>query len=182
MRIEAVRKARSCEPVARLRAGTRTGTARAADALAHPAAHGVRQLTQASPPDRGQLCVSEVAAWGFGPAFGGGPSNCRCSTSRPPRSRRRPASKTRGKLCPRGTRRRDVGEKDFRGAPVEKASVSAGAPKPKVPDPPPTPAAEAMNRAFHQALARSRHSEPPFRRLRIYAYDPGQQTDPTMFT
>jgi hypothetical protein len=44
-----------------------------------------------------------------------------------------------------------------------------------------TPAAEAMNQHFIKLALRPPIPEPPFRRLRIYAYDPGQQTDPTKF-
>jgi hypothetical protein len=66
-------------------------------------------------------------------------------------------------------------------AALEKAGVKGGAPKPKTPKPQPTPAAEAMNQHFIKLALHPPIPDPPFRRLRIYAYDPGQQTDPTMF-
>jgi hypothetical protein len=51
----------------------------------------------------------------------------------------------------------------------------------KTSKPQPTPAAEAMNQHFIKLALNPPIPDPPFRRLRIYAYDPGQQTDPTMF-
>ena len=66
-------------------------------------------------------------------------------------------------------------------AALEKAGEKGGAPKPKTSKPRPTPAAEAMNQHFIKLALNPPIPDPPFRRLRIYAHDPGQQTDPTMF-
>ena len=46
---------------------------------------------------------------------------------------------------------------------------------------PPTEAEEEMQRHFLKLAIDPPVPEPPYRRLRIYAYDPGQQTDPTLF-
>ena len=64
---------------------------------------------------------------------------------------------------------------------LEKAGVTGGAQNPRASKPTPTPAAEAMNQHFIKLALKPPIPEPAFRRLRIYAYDPGQQTDPTMF-
>jgi subtilisin family serine protease len=45
----------------------------------------------------------------------------------------------------------------------------------------PTPADEEMKRHFLRLALRPPVPDPPYRRLRIYAYDPGQQTDPSLF-
>ena len=64
---------------------------------------------------------------------------------------------------------------------LEKAGVTGGAQNPRASKPTTTPAAEAMNQHFIKLALKPPIPEPAFRRLRIYAYDPGQQTDPTMF-
>ena len=46
---------------------------------------------------------------------------------------------------------------------------------------PPTPAEEEMQRHFLGLALNPPVPDPAYRRLRIYAYDPGQQTDPTLF-
>jgi hypothetical protein len=51
----------------------------------------------------------------------------------------------------------------------------------RFPTPPLTPADKAMQRHFLGLALNPPVSDPPYRRLRIYAYDPGQQTDPTLF-
>jgi subtilisin family serine protease len=60
--------------------------------------------------------------------------------------------------------------------------VSAASPPPKKEATPPlTPADKAMQSHFLGLALNPPVSDPPYRRLRIYAYDPGQQTDPTLF-
>ncbi len=46
---------------------------------------------------------------------------------------------------------------------------------------PVSPAEEEMQRHFFGLALDPPVPDPPYRRLRIYAYDPGQQTDPTLF-
>jgi hypothetical protein len=65
----------------------------------------------------------------------------------------------------------------------EKAGASgsvAASPPPKRP-PPQAPADKAMQSHWLGLALNPPVSDPPYRRLRIYAYDPGQQTDPTLF-
>lgn len=72
-------------------------------------------------------------------------------------------------------------------AALEKSAVTgvpAPAPattKPSVPAPAPLPAEKEMQRHFIRLALDPPIPEPTHRRLRIYAYDPGQQTDPTLF-
>ena len=73
-------------------------------------------------------------------------------------------------------------------AALEKVGASGGVsaappalPKAKTAKPPSTPAEQAMQRHFLGLALNPPVPDPPYRRLRIYAYDPGQQTDPTLF-
>ena len=67
-------------------------------------------------------------------------------------------------------------------AAIERAGVSPVYPREaKVTQEPATEADKAMGQHFLRLATTAAAPEPPFRRLRIYAYDPGQGTDPTMF-
>jgi subtilisin family serine protease len=72
-------------------------------------------------------------------------------------------------------------------AALEKAGVSgklsavSSAPVATAQKRPPTAAEEEMRRHFLKLALNPPVPEPPYRRLRIYAYDPSQQTDPTLF-
>ena len=61
--------------------------------------------------------------------------------------------------------------------------VSAPAPPPKDNEgkPPPTPADILLREHFLKLALSPPVPQPPYRRLRIYAYDPGQATDPSLF-
>jgi subtilisin family serine protease len=187
MRIEAVRKAlfeSAAKGAAAYALELGTGMLRAADALAHPAAPA-SQLTQ-TPPDAASSAFLKLVLGDSGPAFAAvGPSKLsmldleatQVATKAGLEGREETLS--RAGLVDAMLARKDL-SKPLRAA-LEKASVSAGATKPKAPKPPPSPAAEAMNQHFIKLALKPPIPEPPFRRLRIYAYDPGQQTDPTMF-
>ena len=69
-------------------------------------------------------------------------------------------------------------------AALEKSGASSPPPpaKPKTAKPATlSPADEAMRKHFLGLALKPQVPEPPYRRLRIYAYDPVQQTDPTLF-
>jgi subtilisin family serine protease len=72
-------------------------------------------------------------------------------------------------------------------AALEKVGASGGVPAPAPPPkddegkPPPTPADILMREHFLKLAINPPVPQPPYRRLRIYAYDPGQATDPTLF-
>jgi subtilisin family serine protease len=72
-------------------------------------------------------------------------------------------------------------------AALERAGASGGvsaassAPVATAQKRPPTEAEEEMRRHFLKLALDPPVLEPPYRRLRTYAYDPGQQTDPTLF-
>jgi hypothetical protein len=157
---------------------------RAADALAHPAAPAF-QLTQ-TPPDAASSAFLKLVLRDSGPAFAAvGPSKLSMldleatQVAAKAGLEGREETLSRAGLVDAMLARKDL-SKSLRAA-LEKVSVSAGAPKPKAPMPPPTPAAAAMKEHFIKLALNPPIPEPPFRRLRIYAYDPGQQTDPTMF-
>jgi len=67
---------------------------------------------------------------------------------------------------------------------LEKSGLSPPPPpaKPKTSKPATlSPGDEAMRKHFLGLALKPPVPDPPYRRLRIYAYDPGQQTDPTLF-
>jgi hypothetical protein len=187
MRVEAVRKAlfeSAAKGAAAYAPELGTGMLRAADALAHPAAPA-SQLTQ-TPPDAASSAFLKLVLGDSLPAFVAvGPSKLSMldleatQVAAKAGLEGREETLSRADLVDAMLARKDL-SKPLRAA-LEKVSVSAGTPKPKAPMPPPTPAAEATNRHFIKLALKPPIPEPPFRRLRIYAYDPGQQTDPTMF-
>jgi subtilisin family serine protease len=187
MRVEAVRKAlfdTAAKGAAALAPELGTGMLRAADALSHQAAPA-SQLTQ-TPSDGSSFAFLKLLLGDFGPAFAMvGPSKLAMleleatQVAAKAGLEGREETLSRPELVEALLVRKDL-SKPLRAA-LENANVSGGAPKPKVPKPPPTPAMEAMDQHFIKLALKPPIPDPPFRRLRIYAYDPGQQTDPTMF-
>jgi hypothetical protein len=187
MRVEAVRKAlfeSAAKGAAAFAPELGTGMLRAADALARPAAPA-SQLTQ-TPPDAASFAFLKLLLGDYGPAFAAlAPSKLSlldleaAQVAAKAGLEGREDTLSRAELVEAMLARKDL-SKPLRAA-LEKAGVTGGAQKPKAPKPRPTPAAEAMNQHFIKLALKPPIPEPAFRRLRIYAYDPGQQTDPTMF-
>jgi subtilisin family serine protease len=186
MRVEAVRKAlfeSAAKGAAAFAPELGAGMLRTADALSLGAAPA-SQLAP-TPPDAASFALLKLLLGDSAPAFAAaGPSKLSMldleATQIAAKSGLdgRVETLSRAELVEEMLARTDL-SKTLRAA-LEKASVGAGAPKPKAPEPL-TPAAEAMKRHFIALALKPPIPEPPFRRLRIYAYDPGQETDPTLF-
>jgi subtilisin family serine protease len=188
MRVEAVRKAlfeSAAKGAAAFAPELGTGMLRAADALSHLAAPA-SQLTKA-PLDGSSFAFLKLLLGDFGPAFAAvGPSKLAMLdleatqiAAKAGLEGREDSFFSRPDLLEAMLARKDL-SKPLR-ATLENAGVNVGAPKPKTPKPPRTPAMEAMDQHFVKLALNPPIPDPPFRRLRIYVYDPGQQTDPTMF-
>jgi subtilisin family serine protease len=187
MRVEAVRKAlfeSAGKGDAAYAPELGNGMLRAADALSHLAA-SASQLTQ-TPPDGADFAFLKLLLGDAAPAFAAvGPSK----TSMLDLEARQVAAKaglearedsmSRAELVETMLARDDL-SKPLRAA-LEPAGVAVGVTKVSVPKLPPSAATEAMERHFIALALKPPVPAPPFRRLRIYAYDPGQETDPTMF-
>jgi hypothetical protein len=188
MRVEAVRKAlfeSATKGDASYAPELGAGMLRAADALALGAAPASQLV--ATPPDAASLALLKLLLGDYGPAFAAaGPSKLSlldleaAQVAAKSGLDGRMGTLPRAELVEEMLARTDI-SRTLRAA-LEKAGVAAGAPKPtpKAPEPS-TPAAEAMKRHFISLALKPPIPEPPFRRLRIYAYDPGQETDPTLF-
>jgi subtilisin family serine protease len=187
MRVEAVRKAlfeSAAKGAAAFAPELGTGMLRAVDALSHQAAPA-SQLTK-TPPEGSSFAFLKLLLGDFGPAFAAvGPSKLSMLDLEAAQVlaaaglEGREETLSRAELVEAMLARKDL-SKPLRAA-LEKAAGSGVASKPKAPKPPRTPAMEAMDQHFIKLALNPPISDPPFRRLRIYAYDPGQQTDPTMF-
>ena len=194
-RVEAVRKAlfdSAAKSAAAYADELGYGMLRAADALSQQAAPASR-LT-ASPPDAADYAFLKLLLGGGAPAFA---AIARTKLSMLELEAAQVAAKsgleTRTETLTPTSRRQLVEEmlarpdlsKPLRAA-LEKFGASGGvsaAPPPpkKEAPPPPTPAEQAMQSHFLGLALNPPVPDPPYRRLRIYAYDPVQQTDPTLF-
>jgi hypothetical protein len=168
------------------------GILRAADALSQQAAPA-SQLT-ASPPDTADDAFLKMLLGSAAPAFA---ATAGTKLSMLELEAAQVAAKsgleTRTETLAPGSRRQLVEEllarpdlsKPLRAA-LEKVGASGGIPATSPPlkkeaIPPLTRADKAMQSHFLGLALNPPVSDPPYRRLRIYAYDPGQQTDPTLF-
>jgi subtilisin family serine protease len=168
------------------------GMLRAADALSQQAAPASR-LT-ASPPDAADYAFLKLLLGGAAPAFA---ATAGAKLSMLELEAAQVAAKsgleTRTETLTSSSRRQLVEEmlaspdlsKPLRAA-LEKVGASGGvraaaSPPKKEAALPLTPADKAMQRHFLGLALNPPVPDPPYRRLRIYAYDPGQQTDPTLF-
>jgi len=188
MRVEAVRKAlfeSAAKGAAAFAPELGTGMLRAADALSY-LAPPASQLTQTS-PDGTDFAFLKLLLGDAAPAFAAvGPSKASMldleATQVAAKSglEGRAETMSRADLVEAMLARDDL-SKPLRAA-LESAGIAAGVvTKPRAPKPPPSAATEAMDRHFIALALKPPIPPPPFRRLRIYAYDPGQQTDPAMF-
>ena len=186
-RVEAVRKALfdSAAKAADYADELGYGMLRAADALS--AAAPASQLT-ASPPDAVDYAFLKLLLGDAAPAFA---ATAGAKLSMLDLEAAQVAAKsgleTRTEKWTPASRRQLVRRNAGEAGPLE--AVARGAGKNRrlwrrlggVAAPPPTPADEEMQRHFLRLALRPPVPDPPYRRLRIYAYDPGQQTDPSLF-
>ena len=161
------------------------GMLRAADALSLQAAPASR-LT-ASPPDAVDYAFLKLLLGDAAPAFA---ATAGAKLSMLDLEAAQVAAKsgleTRTETWTPASRRQLVHEmlarpdlsKPLRAA-LEKVGASGGVSAAS--PPPPTPAEKEMQRHFLGLALKPPVPDPPYRRLRIYAYDPGQETDPTLF-
>lgn len=188
MRVEAVRKAlfeSAAKGAAAFAPELGNGMLRAADALSRPAAPA-SQLTQ-TPADGADFAFLKLLLGDSGPAFAAvGPSKAAMLDLEATQVAAkagldgREASMSRADIVEAMLARDDI-SKPLRAALTNTGVVAAPARKSSTPRPPMTPAASAMNQHFIKLALKPPILPPAFRRLRIYAYDPGQETDPTMF-
>jgi subtilisin family serine protease len=192
-RVEAVRKAlfdSAAKGAAAYADELGYGMLRAADALSRQAAPASR-LT-ASPPDAADCAFLKLLLGDAAPAFAA-TAGTKLSMLELEASQVAAKSglETRTETWTPASRRQLVEEmlarpdlsKPLRAA-LENVSASAASPPPKTKTDkpsPPTPAEKEMQRHFLGLALNPPVPDPPYRRLRIYAYDPGQQTDPTLF-
>jgi subtilisin family serine protease len=186
MRVEAVRKAlfeSAAKGAAAFAPELGAGMLRAADALSLGAAPA-SQLAP-TPPDAASFALLKLLLGDSAPAFAAAsPSKLSMldleATQIAAKSGLdgRVETLSRAELVEEMLARTDL-SRTLRAA-LEKAGVTAGR-TPKAPKPPLSEAARAMDEHFVKLALKPPIPPPPFRRLRIYAYDPGQQTDPTMF-
>jgi subtilisin family serine protease len=187
MRVEAVRKA-LFESAAKGDAGSApelgAGMLRAADALALGAAPASQLV--ATPPDAASFALLKLLLGDYGPAFAAtAPSKLSLldleATQVAAKSGLdgRVGTLSRAELVEEMLARTDL-SRTLR-AVLEKAGVAAGSVKASTPKPPATDAQKAMSQHFVKLALKPPIMQPAFRRLRIYAYDPGQETDPTLF-
>jgi len=194
-RVEAVRRAlfdSAAKGAAAFTDELGCGMLRAADALSQQAAP--RSRLTASPPDSADYAFLKLLLGGAPPAFA---ATAGAKLSMLELEAAQVAAKsgleTRTETLTSSSRRRLVEEvlaspdlsKPLRAA-LEKVGASDGvrgaaSPPKKDATPPLTPADKAMQRHFLGLAVNPPVPDPPYRRLRIYAYDPGQQTDPTLF-
>jgi subtilisin family serine protease len=191
MRVEAVRKAlfdSAAKGAAGFAGELGDGMLRAADALSQEAAP-VSQLVM-SRPASADLAFLNLLLGDVAPAFA---ATAGTKLSMLELEAAQVAAKSgletridsltpgsRGQLVEEILARPDL-SKPLRAA-LERAGVSAPPPSPTTKAvSPPTPAQQAMQQHFLGLALRPPYPDPPYRRLRIYAYDPGQQTDPTLF-
>jgi subtilisin family serine protease len=196
-RVEAVRKAlfdSAAKGAAAYADELGYGMLRAADALSQQAAPASR-LT-ASPPDTTDYAFLKLLLGDGAPAFA---ATAGTKLSMLELEAAQVAAKsgleTRTETLTPASRHQLVEEmlarpdlsKPLRAA-LERVGASGGVsaaspplPKAKAATPPPTPAEQEMQRHFLGLALNPPVPEPPYRRLQIYAYDPGQQTDPTLF-
>ncbi|WP_174512591.1 S8 family serine peptidase [Methylocella tundrae] len=196
LRVEAVRKALFDSAAKGAAADAEElgyGMLRAADALSRQAAPASRLARSA--PDNANFALLKLllgdASPGFAAAAGTNMAMLELETAQ---VAAKSGLETLTETWTPTTRRRLIEEmlarpdlsKPLRAA-LEKASADGGviAPLPRpgtqTAKPAPTPADLEMERHFLKLALDPRPPEPPYRRLRIYAYDPGQQTDPSMF-
>ncbi len=195
MRVEAVRKAlfdSAAKGAAPYADELGDGMLRAADALSEKAAPAA-QLT-ASPPASADFAFLNLLLGDVAPAMAAASGTKLSMLELEAAQVAARSGLETGTESLTGASRRELAEamlarqdlsKPLRAA-LEKAGVSPPPPSPKTktdkPAPAPaTPAEEAMRKHFLGLALKPPVPEPPYRRLRIYAYDPGQQTDPTLF-
>jgi subtilisin family serine protease len=193
-RVEAVRKALfdSAKGATAYADELGCGMLRAGDALSQQAAPASRLA--ASPPDAADYAFLKALLGSGAPAFA---ATAGTQLSMLELEAAQVAAKsgleTRTETFTPTSRRQLVEEmlarpdlsKPLRAA-LEKVGASGGLsvvpPPPKTEAPPlPTPADMAMQSHFVRLALNPPVPDPPYRRLRIYAYDPVQQTSPTLF-
>jgi subtilisin family serine protease len=165
------------------------GMLRVADALSQRAAPASR--LSASPPDAADYSFLKLLIGGGAPAFAAtAGTELLMLELEAAQVAAKSGLETRTEMSTPTSRRQLVEEmlarsdlsKPLRAA-LEKASVSDSVP---AASPPPkreslTPADKAMESHFLGLALHPPVPDPPYRHLRIYAYDPVQQTDPTLF-
>lgn len=194
MRVEAVRKAlfdSAAKGAADDAEELGYGMLRAADALSQQAAPASRLA--ASAPDNANYAFLKLLLGDAAPAFAAAAgTNISMLELEAAQVAARSGLETLTERWTPATRRRLIEEmlarpdlsKPLRAA-LEKVGASGGvstaAPVARAAKPPATPAGQEMQRHFLGLALNPRVPDPPYRRLQIYAYDPGQQTDPTLF-
>ncbi|MBV9813101.1 MAG: S8 family serine peptidase, partial [Acetobacteraceae bacterium] len=196
MRVEAVRQAlfeSASKPSTAYAAELGNGMLRAADALALEAAPASRLVT--APQAVADFGFLNLLLGNVAPAFAAtaGPKTAMLDLEAAQVAAKSGLESKAEALTP-ATRRRIAEEmlarediSDALRAALMRAGMSGGvsavspAPVAAAPTRPPTAAEEEMRKHFLKLALKPPVPCPPYRRLRIYAYDPGQQTDPTMF-
>jgi subtilisin family serine protease len=194
MRVEAVRKALFDSAAKGATADAEElgyGMLRAADALSHGAAPASR-LAEAA-PDNSNYALLKLLLGDAAPAFAAAAgTNMAMLELEAAQVAAKSGLETLTVTWTPASRRQLVKEmlarpdlsKPLRAA-LEKVGASGGvsatAPKAKAAKPPPTAADLEMQRHFLKLALDPPVPPPPYRRLRIYAYDPGQQTNPALF-
>jgi subtilisin family serine protease len=196
-RVEAVRKAlfdSAAKGAAAYADELGHGTLRAADALSQRAAPASRLV--ATPPAAVDYAFLNLLLGNVAPAFAAtGGTKLSMLQLEAAQVAAKSGLETRMETLTQASRRQVVEEMLARpdlSKPLRAAlemvgasgGVSAAAPPPKTKTDkpsPPTPAEKEMQRHFLGLALKPAVPDPPYRRLRIYAYDPVQQTNPNLF-